>query len=120
MKRAFLILKIISLLTKQHQIDLENGSYDGGKGPSLPKRKVIQAKKDVSIASRFGKDFLHFGISDTPAPKKAVINDVDDNRCNPPNKKQNSTNLFSARLDKAKKWQKLLQNQNSVFVKSIK
>ena len=32
---------------KEHQIELENGSYDGGKGPSLPKRKAIQAKKDV-------------------------------------------------------------------------
>ena len=77
---------------KEHQIELENGSYDGGKGPSLPKRKAIQAKKDVWIASQFGKDSLHFGISDTPAPKKTVINDVDDNGCNRPNKNQSNTN----------------------------
>ena len=53
-----------SLLTKQHQTDLENGSYDGGKEPSLPKSRVTQAKKDVSIASQFGKIFciLEFRI----------------------------------------------------------
>ena len=84
------------LLTKQNQIGLENGSYVGGKGPSLPKRKAIQAKKDISITSQFRKDILHFGISDTPAPKKAVINDVDDKGCSSPNKKQSNTNLFSA------------------------
>ena len=102
-----------SLLTKQHQTDLENGSYDGGKEPSLPKSRAIQAKKDVSIASQFGNDILHFGISDNPVPKKAVLNDVDDNECNPPNKKQSDTNLFSARLGKVK------NDENSFRIKIV-
>ena len=102
-----------SLLTKQQQTDVENGIYDGGKGPSLPKHMATQAKKDVSVASQFGKDILHFGISDNFTPTKVVIDDVDDNGCNAPNERHSNTNLFSARLGKAKTC------QNSFKIKAV-
>ena len=60
---------------------------------------ATQARKDLEIASGFGKDILHVGISDNPAPKKAVINGVYYKGHNPPNQKQGN---ISSRRGKAK------------------